>query len=129
MWVATLVAAALVIGQCGETADAQRRLFVVRVDSIQTPPAVGVGDTMKVRFWGVIGNNACYSFSHFEVQRDSLRATVTVWGKHIPAEVCAAVMVELDGRVLPLVPQKKGTLTLNIRQPDGTALTRTVVVQ
>jgi hypothetical protein len=107
----------------------QPRVFVVPVDSIQVPNTLRMGDTLCIRFWGTIGTNACYAFSHFEIRQDSLKAEITVWGTLTPAEICAQVMVEMLGKELKLVAKKRGTFIIVVHQPGGSMLRRHVKIE
>ncbi|HWP82189.1 MAG TPA: hypothetical protein VNN76_06005 [Bacteroidota bacterium] len=116
-------------GSCTLDQQPQSKLFIVAVDSVNHPPSLSVGDTLTLRFYGTIGTSACYAFSHFDTKRDGNIITITVWGKYTPADVCATVMIELKGMEYKISTLEKGNYTINIRQPDGSYLQRSVRVE
>ena len=40
--------------------------FVIKVDSIHVADTINLDETLRIEFFGTIGDNGCYSFSHDE---------------------------------------------------------------
>ena len=103
--------------------------FIVHVDSLYASSPISYNDTLKIHLYGFIGSDGCYSFSHFEAERDSFRLNLAVWGKHdVKAVICPLGAVPLDTiyQVYPLYP---GLFNIEIEQPDGSVLKDTVTVE
>ena len=103
--------------------------FTIKVDSITGPDTVDVGDTIIFSLDGYIGSNGCFMFSHFDDKKGSLESTLTVWGKHIPDEICTDAMVYLYGKEYAVKTNQSGIFRLKIKQPDNSILVDTVLVK
>ena len=103
--------------------------FKIKVDSVESPNSISLGDTVNLRIWGFVGSNGCYSFSNFESSQSNLNLDLTVWGKYTPADACATVIVEMRGSKYSFVPTMPGKFEMAIHQPDGSVLKDTIVVQ
>lgn len=112
-----------------ERCEPRYEYFIVQVDSLYVPSLVSHNNTLYVYLYGFIGPDGCYSFSHFEAQRDSFELELTAWGKHdVKAIVCPLMVVYLDTiyQVYPLYP---GLFFIEINQHDGSVLKDTVTVE
>ena len=109
--------------------DTTVRFFTVQVDSLQVTAEPAEGDTLVIRFYGVVGPNLCHSFSHFEVERDPHRLDITVWGKHRDTGApCAAAIRFLDGEAYSVHPLFDGDFLIVVHQPDESTLERVVEI-
>lgn len=106
----------------------QDNRFAIQVDSIQVASTVHVNDTLTTRFWGMIGPNLCYQFSHFEVETEPFRIAFALWGDHPGDEVCAQAISELRGQEYRHVTADKGWFSIVVYQPDQSTLTDSVLV-
>ena len=102
--------------------------YKVKVDSIQAPNSVSLGDTVVVRFFGTIAPDGCSSFSRFEDLLGDLTVDLTVWAQRKKAFVCEAVMIYLDGRPYKFIATRIGQMTITIHQPDGSTFQHFVQV-
>ena len=102
--------------------------FVIKVDSIQLADTVEVGTALRIEFFGTIGPNGCYSFSHDETDFVQTTVSIKLWGKNSGAGDCPAVIVKLDGMYMDVNFNSSGTYTIQIVQPDNSKLLKTVVV-
>lgn len=84
--------------------DDNVQYFKIRVDNINSSDTVSVGDTIKFKLYGVVGNNGCYSFSHFDEYRIGLTSSISVLGKYTPVGVCTHAFVTLNGKEYKVVP-------------------------
>lgn len=59
---------------------------------------ISVNDTLKVKFYGLIGSNGCYKFKEFESEVISNEIHLTAWGTKPNFDTsCPAVMIYLNG--------------------------------
>lgn len=103
--------------------------FVIKVDSIQLADTVEVGTALRIEFFGTIGPNGCYSFSHDETDFVQTTVSIKLWGKNSGANDCPDVEVTLDGMYMDVNFNSSGTYTIQIIQPDNSKLTELVVVE
>lgn len=108
--------------------EEQETYFLVEVDSISLADTITTSDTLFISFYGTIGTNGCYSFSHFYPQTDEDTINVEVWGKLAPGENCTSVMVYLEGEQLNIINFDEGTYFVHVYQPDGSLLTDSLAV-
>ncbi len=102
--------------------------FIVEVDSISLADTITTADTLFISFYGTIGDNSCYSFSHFYPQTNVDTINVEVWGKLAPGENCDSVIVYLDGEQLKILNFDEGTYFVHVKQPDGSLLIDSLAV-
>ena len=127
--------AALAFTACGcivwfqDEPECEAGPYVIQVDSLTfSPPQPSVGDILHVQFWGTVGHDTCYGFTHFEATRESLQVDVTAWGTHVCGRVCGDAMIYLDGEELLVSPLYEGNLRIVVHQPGGAVLVDTVAV-
>jgi len=109
--------------------DDNVQYFKIHVSKIISPDTVSAGDTIKFKLDGFVGNNGCYSFSHFDELRIGLNSTISVWGKYTPAGACTLALVTLSGKEYRVIPYRKGIFCLRIIQQDHTILKDSVAVR
>jgi hypothetical protein len=114
---------------CDKAVDNLPTQFIVRVDSIAHNSFAASNDTVSIRFYGTIGPDGCYAFSHFESTREPLQLDLTVWGQHDQASVCPAVMVYLGGKEYRFVPGSMGWFKINVHQPDSSVIRDSIIVK
>jgi len=109
--------------------DTDYHLFLIKVDSIQVPKIITSGIPFDIAFFGTIGTNGCYSFSHFNQTLTGNEIMIEAWGKvDAKAFVCPTVMVYLDGRKLTMTIQTPGLYILKIKQSGNTYLERQITI-
>lgn len=108
--------------------EEQDTYFLVEVDSISLADTITTADTLFISFYGTVGNNGCYSFSHFYPQTIADTINVEVWGKLAPGENCTSVMVYLEGEQLKIINFDEGTYFVHVKQPGGGLLTDSLTV-
>ena len=104
------------------------QLFQIRVDRLECAREAAVGDTLHLRFWGLVGSDGCHEFAHFRTERDSFSVDVAVMGVVQPMAGCPEVIVMLGGQELSIHPLYEGDLTVVVHQPGGSVLVDTVHV-
>lgn len=108
--------------------EEQDTYFIVEVDSISLADTITTSDTLFISFYGTVGNNSCYSFSHFYPQTIADTINVEVWGKLAPGENCDSVIVYLEGEQLKIINFDEGTYFVHVKQPGGGLLTDSLTV-
>jgi hypothetical protein len=108
--------------------EEQDTYFLVEIDSISLADTITTSDTLSISFYGTVGNNGCYSFSHFYPQTNEDTINIEVWGKLAPGENCTSVMVYLEGEQLNILNFDEGTYFVHVKQPGGGLLTDSLTV-
>ena len=104
---------------------------------VGTASPLAVSDTMRVLFYGGIGPNLCYRFSHFDTTRiDLVGYKVSLWGEQpLGDPICPLEVRDLEpelggDEVLELYPPLRvGTWIFLVSQPDGSVLRKEAVVR
>ena len=102
--------------------EEQETYFLIEVDSISLADTITTIDTLFISFYGTIGTNDCYSFSHFYPQIDEDTINVEVWGKLAPGENCDSGLVYLEDEQLYVINFDEGFYFVHVYQPDGSIL-------
>ena len=102
--------------------------FQIFVDSLQVPETINLMDTVNCKFYGFIGSNLCYQFSHFEVEKVSGQIYFKLWGFNTGNEICATAESKLKGKEYKFVAVNRGVLKINVLQPDNTVLKDSVMI-
>jgi hypothetical protein len=108
--------------------DLGDEIFIVKVDSVQSPQSVHLNETMSFALFGIVGPDGAYSFSHIQARKTALHTDLTVWGKRRDAGAHHTAVVMLEGvfyRERATVP---GLFELTVQQPDRTFLRYRVLV-
>jgi len=103
--------------------------FRVKVDSIAHTPSGAPGDTLTVALYGVIGTDGCSAFAHFDIDQQPSSLDLVVWGRRWPNDVCAAVVVSLDGKEYRWIAARQGWFLIAIHQPDGGVLRDSILIR
>ena len=120
-----LLLLSLSLFNCNKDTETQ---FVIQVDSIRVADTVVVDANLRIDFFGTIGPNGCYSFSHDETDFVQTTISIKLWGKNSGESDCPDVEVKLDGLYMDVNFNSSGTYTIQIVQPDNTKLLKTVIV-
>ena len=124
-----IIATAFFLLGCDKGVEYASSKFIVRVDSLSHVAFAALNDTIAIRFFGTIGPDGCYSFSHFETATHTSALDITVYGQHQEASVCPQVMVYLAGREFRFIPAQMGWLKVNVHQPDNSVLRDSIIVK
>jgi hypothetical protein len=103
--------------------------YQIKIDSVTFPQTwVNEGDTLKVAFWGKIGDDDCCSFARFDVTSTSDSSSFVVMAhKRVQYRVlCHSGVVMLDGKIYRIYPVSEGTYTIIVNQPDGSKLEKQI---
>ena len=104
--------------------------FVIKIDSIVLPDTINRIDTLKVEFYGLVGNNGCYKFDRIEqVDAKEKSMRFKVWGKYEEQENCPNQIVYLDDVAVTIHGLFPGIFSVFVVQPDGSIMTSLVYVE
>ena len=108
--------------------------FLIQIDSIVLPDTIQFGDTLHVKFYGMVGPDGCYKFDHFEqvppVTGDLENSMkFKVWGRHEDTGNCNQQIVYLNGAEITINGLSKGPFFVFVIQPDGMVMSGVVYVK
>lgn len=129
----------LILGLAASCSDSSKpadrdwvSLGIHQVDILQyeIPDTLGSGDTLSVIIVGTTQERP--EFSHFDAVRDSFRIEITAWAE-VWKWVGSGVVPPYDPTVtcefLAEPPHYPGCLAVVLNQPEGSALTDSVLVE
>lgn len=96
--------------------------YVIKIDSISHPDTIAVGDTLRILFYGLVGENSCYQFAQWDNEFDVDLIQLTTMGVHYLNRTCADGKTYLDGAEYSLRGIPKGPYNIKIVQPDNSTL-------
>jgi len=125
-----LIITAVLLSSCLFLFDPTPELFRIKIDSVNAPISLTTNDTLTIKLYGYIGNDTCYWFHHFQSARENYSLYLTAWGIHNVAyrKGCESSQVYLNGQEYRVYPLYSGVFEVNIHQPDGAWLKKTVTV-
>lgn len=122
----------LVFESCGNPSPVrQPEEFMISIDSINMPDTLAVGSVLKLQFYGIIGEDQCYRFKRFIVDKNISGYKIKVIGERIfPVDsICSGESTLLDGRHLSLPVTEAGTYGIMIENPGvNKILSRELIV-
>ena len=119
----------LSLGSSSCITDLGDETFLIRVDSVMSAPTARLGDVMVFRLAGFVGPDGRYSFWRIEEMRTDRGAEITVWGRKRGTDTYTAEAKYLEGLQFETKATRPGEFILAIRQPGGSRLLDTVLVQ
>jgi hypothetical protein len=112
---------------CELESDSGPTPYKLVVDSLNwVPQQPSVGDTLTLRFYGILGYCLTEHFTGFETYRDSLQLDVTLWAERPAGMICWDTITWLEGEPLDVYPLYEGTLVVIVHEPHGPALLRMI---
>jgi len=115
---------------CGTESNKNKKIeFTVKVDSITHSQFGAVGDSIRIKLYGTIGSDGCFSFYRFDEINEPLRLDLTVKGVRQLSSVCPAVMVYLNGKEYIIITTQQGLYSINIHQPDESVLRDSILIK
>jgi hypothetical protein len=125
---ALLPCALLTFAACTLPSDPDPVGFMVRVDSFHAPAALALTDTLRLKLFASIGPDDCHDLDRIDVARTASTVAVAVYGLHTNAGFCLARPSRLHGWEHKVPPPFPEDFTVEVHQPDGSRLSRTVRV-
>lgn len=96
--------------------------YVIQVDSIIHPDTITAGDTLKIKFYGLVGENSCYQFAQWNNEFDVDLIQLTAMGLHYLNRDCYQGITYLDGAEYKLLGVPAGDYTIKIVQPNDSTM-------
>lgn len=128
-----LVAFVATISSCKKNDDTKLIEEVITIDSIAHADTIGFGETLKIQFYGVLGDGCDY-FSRFEevaLDDDDIQNTLKlrIWKKREDNGACTEQLKYLDDAYINLTGMLAGDFVIKIVQPDGSFVVGHVFVE
>jgi len=103
--------------------------FIIQIDSIVHADTITVGETLSIKFYGIVGPNGCYAFDRLMPEYTDGELATTALGIQTFQDLCPDQEVYMNGSELVVSDIPAGTLIVKALQPDGSAITQQVFVQ
>lgn len=93
--------------------------YLIQTDSLRIPDVITANVLFKVRLFGTIGPNNCYSFEKiYNYENSENEITIEVWGNYYyDGTACTGSVKYLDEEA-DLIITSPGTYTLKFLQPN-----------
>ena len=121
----------VLLSGCDLFTDYGPSYFKIRVDSFSAPDSVHVQDTLVIKFWAHVGDNACQHFWDFETLRNNNQLDLTLWGfeeNTYRNNNCLSKTVTIDGVEYRVTDLNPGTFKIIVHQKSGGTLEKTVQI-
>jgi hypothetical protein len=102
--------------------------YTIQIDSIKHADTITVGETLEIKFYGLVGETNCYSFYKFNINFDQDKINVTAIGLNSESEDCKDGNVILDGESASIYSLPEGHYTIIVNQPRDNKIESPVVV-
>ncbi len=103
--------------------------YIIKIDSIVHPDTINAGETLTVKFYGVIGNDGCHSFDRMEGNQNGNKIEVTTYGIYKEQDPCPLLVLYLDGAEFTISNLTPGEWIISAIQPSGPPLEGKVFVK
>lgn len=122
---------AVVATSCKKDDTVNFETYVIKVDSIIYPDTITFGDTLKIKFYGLVGENSCYQFNQWKtsVDQTSNVVQITTMGVHYLDQNCFDGITYLNGAQYNISGFPVGSFTIKILQPDNTTMDSPLIVK
>jgi len=101
--------------------------YQMQVDSIQHADTITVGEVFEVYFFGPIGPNSCYSFSHFVPSFGLQSMYFSLYGVEEKRNDCIDGGKYMNGQGAGLQDMTAGEWSITVFQPAGVDTIRSTV--
>lgn len=102
--------------------------FIVPVDSIRVPEAIGAEDTLTARFFGRLGPDLCSRLERVEQRREPGLLEIRFHGERREDGDCPQMPAALD-HAETVLPPFEDPFTIRVLQPDAPPLERVVRIR
>ncbi len=102
--------------------------FIIQIDSMIHLDTINFGDTLSIKFYGVVGPNGCYAFDELVAEYfiEANELAVESWGMQTFLDVCTQGEIYMNGKELLVTEIPVGDLTIVAVQPDGPNISQNV---
>jgi hypothetical protein len=107
---------------CKKDDPVTQEYYVIKVDSIIYPDTITFGDTLKIKFYGLVGENSCYQFAQWNNEFDVSLIQLTTMGLHYLNQNCVDGVTYLNGAEYRLRGVPAGAFTIKVVQPDNSTM-------
>lgn len=119
----------LLFSSCEKDTKMDYKSFLIPVDSVEVSDRVSINIPFNISFYGTVGTNGCYEFSHFLTEKVNNEILIQVVGQHLSSGICPTVMVYLKGEKLNYSIEEPGKYFLKIKQSDYSFLEKEIIVK
>ena len=104
--------------------------YLIKTDSIVVPDTVRLNQSFQLAFYGTIGENGCYRFSRFHIEKNQNKIQIQVIGEVKTGENlnCPQNLPDLNGQALLLQADSLGLLKLEVLNPGLNQLIRKTIM-
>lgn len=120
---------AIIATSCKKDDPVTEEYYVIQVDSIIYNDTITFGDTLKIKFYGLVGENSCYQFAQWNNEFDVELIQLTTMGLHYLNRDCVEGITYLNGAEYRLTGVPAGDYTIKIVQPDNTTMDKPLYVK
>ncbi|MAE08365.1 MAG: hypothetical protein CL661_06350 [Bacteroidetes bacterium] len=105
--------------------------FIIQIDSMIHLDTINFGDTLSIKFYGVVGPNGCYAFDELVAEYfiEANELAVESWGMQTFLDVCTQGEIYMNGKELLVTEIPVGDLTIVAVQPDGPNISQNVYIK
>lgn len=115
---------------CEKDTKTDYESFLIQVDSIEISNNITANTSFDIYFYGTVGTSGCYEFSHFLTEKTNNEILIETLGKQgVSSDVCASVMVYLNGEKWSYLIEETGDYLIRIKQPDNSFLEKEITVE
>ena len=119
----------LIWSGCKKDDDPEFQEFIIKIDSIVHADTINFGNDLSIKFYGLIGEDDCYSFDRLVTDYVPGELAVTSWGIHTSSENCTPSTVYMNGAELLVSEIPAGNILIVAVQPDGSKIEQNVFVK
>jgi hypothetical protein len=128
-----LIAFVITISSCKKNDDPQIDETVLKIDSIIHLDTIGLGGTLNIQFYGVLGDGCDY-FSRIaeeELDDNDIKNTfkIKILKKRLDNGACSEEIKYLEDAYINLTGMLSGDFVIKVVQPDGSFLIGNVFVK
>lgn len=120
---------ALMINSGCKKSGTETESYIIQIDSLVHADTINFGDNLTLKFYGVIGENGCYSFDKFEPEYTTGNLSITTWGLYTKQDMCTEELPYLNGEPIIITDIPAGTITIIAVQAEGPNISQEVFVK
>jgi len=102
--------------------------YTIQIDSIKHLDTIAAGETLEIKFYGLVGETDCYSFYKFNINFDQDKIYATAIGLNSESEDCKDGNVMLEGESANIYSLSEGNYTIIVNQPRDNKIESSVYV-
>jgi len=103
--------------------------YIIQVDSIIHPDTITAGETLTIKYYGIIGLTDCFSFMKFDVSFDANLINTKAIGLEESLEECKADTTYLNGKEAGVFSLPAGDFIIKVNQPREPVIEQNIHVK